>query len=158
MNNTAHAPALETFAWFSNLIVAEPLSAPIVVETLTNGVELVLDYKITDYTTSAVSFAYGATNAQIIGNALAVIAEESGKQYFYISSDDGEINWTPRFETRREAQNYLEEDHDWDCHVSVEFEGRSVVSLCPSCGVYALLDDMAGTHRLTAIYLCINCQ
>lgn len=158
MNNTAHAPALETFAWFSNLIVAEPLTAPIVVETLAHGVELVLDYKITDYTTSAVSFAYGATNAQIIGNALAVIAEESGKQYFYISSDDGTIAWAPRFETRHEAQEWLGRDHDWDSRVEVEFEGDTARGLCQQCQTYASVDDMAGTHRLAPIWLCENCQ
>lgn len=158
MTNTTHAPALETFAWYSGLIVASPLDAPIVVETLDMGVELVLDYKITDYTTNAVSFAYGASNAQIVGNALAVVAEEVGKQYFYIASDDGAISWAPRFETRREAQEWLEGDHDWDCRVSVEFEGDTVISACPSCQTWRMVDNMAGIHRLAPIWLCMDCQ
>ena len=150
--------ARETFAWYSGLVVASPLDAPIVVETTAQGVELVLDYKITDYTTNAVSFAYGASNAQIIGNALAVIAEKAGKQYFHISSDDGIIGWAPRFETRREAQEWLEGDHDWDCRVGVEFEGDTAVSLCSNCQGYSMVDNMAGIHRLAPIWLCMYCQ
>jgi hypothetical protein len=68
------------------------------------------------------------------------------------------VGWAPRFETRREAEEWMNEDHDWEERTEVVFEGDTVRHNCDTCESYTEVDDLASEEDFVPRWLCVDCQ
>jgi hypothetical protein len=77
---------------------------------------------------------------------------------FFIVTGGYTVSWAPRFDTRREAELWMNEDHGWEERTEVEFEGDSAHHTCSKCGARALVDDLSGENDFSPVWLCAECQ
>jgi hypothetical protein len=80
------------------------------------------------------------------------------KNKFVIFTGGYPVNWAPKFNTRREAQAWIWEDHDWEERTEVQFQGNSAFDACSKCGSYTKVDDLSGEKDFSAVWLCVECQ
>lgn len=80
------------------------------------------------------------------------------KNKFVIVSGGYTVSWAGHFDTRREAQEWLDVDREWEERTEVEFEGYSAVSDCSKCGSFTDVDDLSGEDDFSAVWLCVACQ
>jgi hypothetical protein len=77
---------------------------------------------------------------------------------FFIVSGGYTVGWAGKFDTRREAEEWLNQDHDWEERTEVVFEGDTVGHTCGACKAFTDVDDLAGEEDFEPRWLCVNCQ
>ena len=76
---------------------------------------------------------------------------------FFIVSGGYAVGWAGEFDTRREANAWLEQDHEWEERTEVAFEGYTARHTCDACKEFTTVDEMSN-GAITPRWLCETCQ